>query len=286
MDEARLLLANVVHDPVYRKWTGAHWVLSDLADIGYEAGLEELRPLVDRVLESWLEPQFFRAEVVTTKAASYQRKGGVPVINGRHRRCASQQGNALRAVLKLGLGDDRAHQLAERLMHWQWPDGGWNCDRNPSADSSSLMETLHPMRGLAAYAAWSGEDSARLAAERAAEVFLERRLFLRRRDGQPIRADFLRLHHPLYWHYDVLGGLVGMMELGLLADPRCQPALDLLTAKRLPDGGWPAEAKWYTTDLTARAGVSAVDWGGVNQKASNRWVTANARAVLAAAGWT
>ena len=63
-------------------------------------------------------------------------------MEGRYRRCGSQQGNALRSMVRLGLADERADKLAERLLHWQWPDGGWNCDRNPSADTSSFMETL------------------------------------------------------------------------------------------------------------------------------------------------
>ena len=70
---------------------------------------------------------------------------------GRYRAHGSQHGNALLAVIRLGLVDDRAPRLVERLLHWQWPDGGWNCDRDPAADTSSFMETLPPMRALAAW---------------------------------------------------------------------------------------------------------------------------------------
>ncbi len=270
--EAKALLSSVVLDPVYRKWRGTHWVLADLADIGYPPRAKELKPLIDLVVDRWLGPQFYREE----------GHGAVPLIAGRYRRCGSQQGNALRTMLKLGLADDRAHQLAERLMHWQWPDGGWNCDRHRSADTSSFMETLLPMRGLGAYAEWSGEKSAAAAARQAAEVFLSRKLFLRRRDGKPMSSDFMRLHYPLYWHYDFLGGLVGMKELGLIGDPRCEPAMELLESKRLPDRGWPAEAKWYKVSEGPGPGISAVDWGGVNQRASNPWVTRDALSVMAA----
>ena len=178
---------------------------------------------------------------------------GFPVMEGRYRRCGSQQGNALRSMVRLGLADERADKLVERLLHWQWPDGGWNCDRNPSADTSSFMETLTPMRGLAAYAAWRQDETAKAAARAAAEVFLSRGLFQRRRDGQPMDPSFLKLHYPLYWHYDILGGLVAMAEMDLLGDPRCEAALDLLESKRLADGGWPAEAKFYSTSDRAPA---------------------------------
>lgn len=79
-------------------------------------------------------------------------------------RRASQQGAALLAVTRLGLADERAATLVERLRHWQWPDGGWNCDKRPGARMSSVAETLLPLRGLAAYASANGDRTARAAA--------------------------------------------------------------------------------------------------------------------------
>ncbi len=136
---------------VYYKWHGVHWVLASLADIGYPKGDESLYPIRDRILEFWLKPSYYREFAARTEAEAY-RSEGVPVMEGRYRRCASQQGNPLYFLSILGIGDDRADLLAERLLHWQWPDGGWNCDRHPSADTSSFMETRLPMLALAAYA--------------------------------------------------------------------------------------------------------------------------------------
>lgn len=275
---ARALIAGVPAGPVYNKWHGAHWVLADLADLGYPSGAPELTGLRDRVLDHWLRPEYYAEYETKSKAGAYG-KPAVPIVAGRHRRCASQQGNALRSIIRLGIADARAEQLVERLLHWQWPDGGWNCDRNPSADTSSFMETLLPMRGLAAYAFWHDDESARAGALAAAEVFLSRDLFRRRRDGNPIDPGFLKLHHPLYWHYDVLGGLAAMAELNLLEDPRCAAALDLLDSKRLADGGWPAEAKLYTTSEEPRNGTTSVDWGGTSRKQMSPWVTVQALSV-------
>ena len=187
-------------------------------------------------------------------------------------------------VIRLGLVDDRTPRLVERLLHWQWPDGGWNCDKDPAADTSSFMETLPPMRGLAAWAALTGDPAARRASERAAEVLLERRLYRRRRDGRVIRPHFTKLHDPLYWHYDILGGLKAMAELGSIADARCADALDLLESKRLPDGGWPAEARFYRHSNEPKLGNDDVDWGGTSTRRMNEWVTADALGVLRAAG--
>jgi hypothetical protein len=267
----------------YAKWQGAHWVLHALGDLGYPSGDPALAPLRDRVVETWLDPTFYDEFEVDTKADAYKRRG-VPIMHGRHRRCASQQGNALLAALRLGLADDRTPRLVERLLHWQWPDGGWNCDKEPSADTSSFMETLPPLRGLAAWAAVSGDSAARAASERAVEVLLERRLFRRRRDGHVIHPEFTKLHYPLYWHYDILGGLKAIGELGAIDDERCRDALDLLESKRLLDGAWPAEARYYRQSTEVKLGNDDVDWGGTSARHMNAWVTVDALAVLRAAG--
>jgi hypothetical protein len=269
--------------PAYAKWQGAHWVLHALADLGYPPGDPALEPLRDHVIETWLDPIFYFDFEADAKADAY-RVRGVPVMNGRHRRCASQQGNALLAVIRLGLVDDRAPRLVERLLHWQWPDGGWNCDKDPTADTSSFMETLPPMRALAAWAALTGDVEAERAAQRATEVFLERRLFKRRSDGRVIHPEFTKLHYPLYWHYDLLAGLKAIAELGRIGDPRCADAVDLLESKWLPDRGWPAEAKYYTHSTTVALGNDDVDWGGTSGRRSNPWVTVDALAVLGVSG--
>lgn len=274
---------------VYSKYRGAHWTLAALADIGYPPGDEALFPMRDQVLDYWLNSSFYR-EIESTSAIPKSRGAeGVPLIRGRYRRCASQQGNALLSVTRLGLGDSRNERLVERLLHWQWPDGGWNCDRNPGADTSSFMETLLPMRALAAYAEVSADGAAREAALKAAEVFLSRRLFKRRSDGTTIHPNFRMQHYPLYWHYDILGGLKAMAELGVITDPRCADALDLLERKELPRGGWAAEGRFYKVSPKldtsgAHGSDSLVDWGGSGRARMNEWITADALQVLMAAG--
>lgn len=267
---------------VYQKWQGAHWVMAALADLGYPPGDRELVPIRDQLLDAWLAPEFYDEWECPTKARVYSRSG-VPVMRGRYRRCASQQGNALYAIVTLGLADERTEALVERLLHWQWPDGGWNCDKDPSADSSSFMETLTPMRGLVAFARHSADAKVAVAVRRAASVFLDRQLFKRRSTGTVIRAEFTQLHYPLYWHYDILGALKVMGEAGLIGDGRCTAALELLAAKQLPDGGFPAEARHYKITGRIELHAEAVDWGGTSKRVANPWVTADALGVLAAA---
>ena len=86
-----------------------------------------------------------------------------------------------------------------------------------------------------------------------------RRLAYRVSTGTLIRAEFAKLHYPLYWHYDILGGLKAMMELGLLGDPRCTDALDLLESMRLANG-WPAQARFYRTSTDIALHHDCADW--------------------------
>ena len=256
----------------YQKWRGAHWVLACLADLEYPPGDERLRPLLEQVY-GWL--------------LSAHHLKSVKVLAGRARRCASQEGNALYASLALGLADDRSQELAQRLMRWQWPDGGWNCDKNPAADTSSFMESLIPLRALALYARRSGDPQARQACQVAAEVFLQRQMYLRQRDGAVINQDFICLHYPCYWHYDILFGLKVMAEAGFIEDPRCRPTLDLLESKRLAGGGFPSEGKYYRTSEKVKSGRSLVNWDGYRLASNHRasiFVTLDALFVLQRAG--
>ncbi len=259
----------------YDKWRGAHWVMACLADLGYPAGDPSLVPLGEQVCE-WLF------------SAKHQQTIRARTKEGRTCWHASMEGNALYYLQVLGLAADWVGELVQRLLEWQWPDGGWNCDLRPQADTSSFMESLIPLRGLALHARLTGDPASREAASRAAEVFLERRLYKRRHDGTVIRPDFVALHYPWYWHYDVLFGLKVMAETGFVGDERCHDALELLASKRLPGGGFPAERKFYRVGRTGQAqgvsGDSLVDWGGTRRQKRNEFVTAEALAVLAAAG--
>jgi hypothetical protein len=254
----------------YTKWIGAFWTLLVLSDIGYPAGDQSLVPLRDQVLE-WL--------------FSEKHQKHVRLINGRWRRCACQESSIVLTMLKLGLVDDRISVIVENLIKWQWPDGGWNCDKNPSASHSSFHETWLPLRAIKTYADATGSSCAAESVEKASEVFLSHRLY--KKKGEDIVLDmFTRQAFPAYWHYDFLVGLRVMGEVGRLDDPRCHDALDLLESKRLPDGGFPAAVKYYrvTQQKTEGSGISYVGWGGVKSNTMNEWVTVMALSVLKKSG--
>ncbi len=267
----------------YKKWQGAHWVIATLADIGYPEGDNSLLPVISQVLDLWLSPVFV-TEAICNKPIPAHKDKAVPVINGRARRCASQQSNALFSALSLGFGSEKTDHLAELLLKWQWPDGGWNCDRNPTAHHSSFWESLIPLRALSLYSRKTKSNKAKEAVKKAAGLFLKKELYKKESNGQIMNKEFVKLHYPCYWRYDILFGLKVMAESGLIKDRRCHAALDLLESKRLADGGWPAEGRFYKTVDSKHSNCDLVDWGGVDKKRFNEWITVDALYVLRKAG--
>ena len=250
----------------YRKWTGAHWRLVSLVELEVPAGEPRALAALETVL-AWLTGSSHRSNV--------------PVINGLARRCASQEGNALAVASRLGAAhDERVQVLAHSLIGWQWPDGGWNCDRRTEAHRSSFHESLAPMWGLHEYALATGERSAGDAARRTAELFLEHRLFRRLATGEVMHRSMVALHYPPYWHYDVLQALHVLRRMRLLSDPRTSDALDLLEQRRRPDWRWQPGGAWWRPPGSPRA-PDVVDWG---RSGPNEMITLNALRILRAAG--
>jgi hypothetical protein len=250
----------------YQKWRGAHWVLVSLADLCYPPGDKSLIPLRDQVYDWLFSREHFK---------------GIRVIRGLTRRCASQEGNTIYSTLMLGIADERTDELAAKLVEWQWPDGGWNCDKRPYAKNSSYIETITPMRGLALHAKITGNKDSRKTVERAAELLLKRNLFRRQSDGSVMKESFVQLKYPRYYEYDYLFALVVLAEAGLVNDKRRKEALKLLKSKRLPDGGFPCDRKLYRVSKNIKLNrTSLVDWGGVSKMGMNEFITVDALSVM------
>jgi hypothetical protein len=118
----------------YSKWCGSHWILSILADLGYPAGDESLRPMMDETFDCWL---------------SETHKQYIRLVAGRTRRCASQEGNAVWSSLRLGLADGRTEELVSRLLGWQWPDGGFPAEE-------SYAQSTRPQTSGYSPVSWGG----------------------------------------------------------------------------------------------------------------------------------
>lgn len=260
----------------YRKWQGAHWALVQLAERGHPGGDPRLAEVQRHVFAWILSPAFLRPN--WTRYVDGQPE--------RVRRCGSMEGNVLWASLELGLLDDRLQALADRLADLQWPDGGWNCDARPEARHSSFVETVLPLRGLAAWVRATGDARARRTLERGLELILDRELLFHRSGGVIVpswgpRPDLIGF--PIRF-FDVLLVLELMVDAGRVDDPRCARALEALAGKRTQDGGFPLEHRRARTVDRIRSNGTYASWGPGGRTRTNPWVTVNALRVLSAAG--
>jgi hypothetical protein len=260
----------------YQKWTGAHWRLVSLVELRIPPGFRPAVKATDLVLK-WLLGEAHRSNV--------------PKINGRYRRCASQEGNALAVCSRLGLAEDpRIVKLAESRVEWQWPDGGWNCDRRPEADHSSVNESLSTLWGLVEYQRATGDRDFLKPIERASEFFLQHHLFRSDHTGETIHPSMVKLHYPLYWHCDILQELLILSRVEKLVDPRTNEALEIVEKKRDPNGLWHANDYYWNmrrkpigkTKLLG-SNVEVVDWG---RKGPSKMITLNALRTLTKASRT
>ena len=267
----------------YQKWTGAHWRLVSLVELGITEECGEAVKATEPVLK-WLLGESHLQDI--------------PRINGLYRRCASQEGNALAVCSRLGMvKDPRVVKLAESLVEWQWPDGGWNCDRKADAWHSSFNESLSTLWGLTEFHRAGGDRGSLAAVGKASEFLLRHRLFRSCRTGEERPPEtfhhrvhrmvhpWTSLHYPLYWHYDILQALVVLSRGGKVNDPRTKDALDLIEDKRGSEGLWrPDGYYWALRRKATRANLSnidVVDWG---RNGPNEFITLNALRVLKAAG--
>jgi hypothetical protein len=246
----------------YKKWTGTHWRLVSLVELSVPAGNPEALAAAETVL-NWLT---HKGHVRSVK-----------VIDGLARPHAALEGNALAVCSRLGMAEDpRVEFLARSLVEWQWPDGGWNCDWKASGRRSSFHESLPSAWGLHEYSRAAGAAWAAEAAHRTADLFLEHRLFRSLRSGEVIKKQWLALHYPPYWHYDVLQALLVLGRLGRLNDERANEALELLLRLRRSDGRWEPGGFWWKP-LGSTTTPEVVDWG---RRGPNEMITLNALRVL------
>jgi len=139
------------------------------------------------------------------------------------------------------------HSIVDFLIDQQMADGGLNCQLNRfGAVHSSLHTTISVLEGIQEYAR-NGytyrlvELQAMAAASR--EFILIHQLFRSDHTGETIDPRFLMLSYPGRWRYDILRCLDYFQDAGIAYDPRMQPALDHLLAKRRKDGIWPVQTR-------------------------------------------
>ncbi len=208
----------------YHKWTGVHWRLVSLVELGVPPGDPQVDAALNRDLD-WMV-----AEGAPTARMRIDRVQRVHAsMHANSIACATRLGHAL---------DERVGKIVGWLVEAQWADGGWNCDRHRGVTHSSFYESVIALGALAEFARATGNPDAAAASRRAAEFFLAHRVYKSHTSGEPGHPKWLKLRYPEYWHYDYLHGLVMLMRAGALPDARAHDALDLLRQQQQPDGRW------------------------------------------------
>ena len=136
---ARGLLADLaISNPNDREGMSTIYLtLRYLAEIDYPPGDDQLVPYRDHVYR-WLR--------------GLEREYDGPLfIRGTHRVHGSFHANAIYASVVLGLADDETDELCANLLRYQWPGGGWNCNKKPATKGPTIVHTAFGLRGLATY---------------------------------------------------------------------------------------------------------------------------------------
>jgi hypothetical protein len=268
---ARGLLADLdMSDPDDRQGMSTIYLtLRYLADIDYPPGDDRLVPYRDH-LYRWLR----RLE---------REYDGPLLIRGKHRVHGSFHGNAIYASVALGLADDDTDELCANLLRYQWPGGGWNCNKKPATKGPTIVHTAFGLRGLATYRSRHTTDELARAIDAAAEVLLERRVYLKRSNGQPLRAVYTKLSYPYPRLYDFVAGLHVLTRAGYVTDERCTQALDLLESKLLPGEGWAMERRLFN-HAEGTDGFTHAPWEQVRLGRANLLLTIDALEILRRAG--
>jgi len=250
----------------YQKWMGAHWRIVSLVELGVPPGEPRTMAALESVL-SWLATEGDPRDALR--------------IRDRYRVHGSIYANPLAVACRLGKADDaRVRDLAHKLVLWQWPDGGWNCDRHPAVEHSSFYESITPLWGLAEFARATNDPSSAEAARRTAEFFLAHRVYKAHTADRPGDPKWLQLRYPEYWHYDYLHGLVMLARSDALSDSRVHDALSLLREQQQPDGQWLPTGPQYAKKASGLYGDAA----GWSRSSASQMLTLNALRVLRAAG--
>jgi hypothetical protein len=268
---ARGLLADLdMSDPADRQGMSKICLtFRDLADIDYPPGDDRLGPYRDHVYR-WLR-------------VLEREYDGPLFIRGKHRVHASFHANAIYASVALGLANNETDELCTNLLRYQWPGGGWNCNKKPATKGPTIVHTAFGLRGLATYRSRRPSDELDQAIDAAAEMLLERQIYLKRSNGQPLRPVYTKLSYPYPRLYDFMVGLHILTRAGYVTDTRCTKALDLLESKLLPAEGWATERKLFnhsagTDDFTH------APWEQVTLGRAHLLLTVDALEILRTAG--
>ena len=142
--------------------------------------------------------------------------------------------------------DERVHAAGDFLLKEQMADGGWNCQRVRGATHASFHTTISVLEGMYEYGQAYPKQALTIkkAVRRAHEFLLVHHLYKSHRTGKVSDPAMTRMYFPPRWHYDFLRVLDYFQSIRADYDERMMDAVELLEAKQLLNGRWPAYRRW------------------------------------------
>lgn len=238
------------------KWTSSHYTLLELRNLGLAPDHPAACATVGLIL-----------------AHHKSSDGGVDPRAGAKMSDICVSGMALNYSAYFGAPQEQLASIVDCLLAAKIPDGGFNCRRGPDVRHSSMHTTLSVIEGITSYEKSGHQyrlDELRSAFDSSVEFILRHRLFRSERGGAVIRSEFVRLHQPTRWYYDILRCLDAFADAHVAYDGRMEEAIAILHRRRIPDGRWPVNRGYpgQTHLPPPRAGTA------------DRWVTLRALRVL------
>lgn len=214
----RELGVEVVGDAEGQPWVATTWALNELREWGVEA--EALGDTADRIAEN-----------------SLWEYDNLPYWGGEVDVCINAYTIANGAWLNVNV-----QPLAAWFRERQLADGGWNCEWEHGSVRSSFHSTLNALFGLLEYEQRTGDTSLADVRRRGEEYLLERGLMRGKASGVFVGEWVTDFVAPPRHQYSALRALDYFRAASLHdqtpADARLGEAIELVRAKREPDGRW------------------------------------------------
>jgi len=208
------------------KWTSTHYTLLDLRNLNLPPRNNTAQKTIELTLNSG-------------KAAD----GGIPLGPSTLQHTdVCVNGMFLNYASYFKTEEERLCSIVDSILNEVMPDGGFNCRTTRSGSThSSLHTTISVLEGFHEFqkSGYTYRMSDIQGAKESAEEFiLLHHLFLSDRTGNIINKDFLKVHYPCRWRYDILRALDYFQSAGTNWDTKMQTAIDIVRNKKNKNGSW------------------------------------------------
>lgn len=213
------------------KWTSTHYTLLDLKNLNISPENKTIKESLDIIFKN-------------EKGSD----GGINPIGTIKVSDVCINGMVLNYACYFKVKEDDLKSVIDFLLSEKMKDGGFNCQSNrKGAVHSSLHTTLSVLEGIFEYERnryTYRSDELIKAKLRSQEFILIHKLFRSDKTGEIINPDFLRLHYPGRWHYNILRAMDYFQLAKVKYDRRMDEAVRVITDKRNNEGKWPLAAKY------------------------------------------